>query len=105
TWIAVFYVLLLVYALTQREGWIARCLRWRLLGWLGTIAYGVYLFHQLILESAFGLIWGHGPQFVKTSTFRVCVLALAGTLLLCRLSWNYFEKPLIQFGHRDDYVR
>jgi peptidoglycan/LPS O-acetylase OafA/YrhL len=105
TWIAVFYVLVLVYALTQREGWIARCLRWRWLRWLGTIAYGAYLFHQLILESAFGLIWGHGPIFEKTPNVLLTLIALAGTLLLCRLSWNYFEKPLIQFGHREDYLR
>jgi hypothetical protein len=44
-------------------------------------------------------------MFVKIVNNLVSLLALAGTLMLCRLSWKYFEKLLIQFGHRDDYAR
>jgi peptidoglycan/LPS O-acetylase OafA/YrhL len=31
------------------------------------------------------------------------VIALGITLLFCRLSWQFFEKPLIDIGHRVRY--
>ncbi|HVS89832.1 MAG TPA: hypothetical protein VHF01_16630 [Candidatus Acidoferrum sp.] len=43
--------------------------------------------------------------FVTIPIMLVTLLALAGTLIFGRLSWEYFEKPLIQFGHRNEYSR
>ena len=104
TWMAVFYASLLLYALMYRESWIARCMRWSWLGWLGTIAYGVYLFHEFILGAFFSFFWSRPPQLTSFPEILVTLLALAVTLLLCRLSWIYFEKPLVQLGHRSHYL-
>jgi peptidoglycan/LPS O-acetylase OafA/YrhL len=103
TWMALFYLSLLLYALVYRESWMARCMRWRWLGWLGTIAYGTYLFHELIRGTFFGLLGPRPPQIQSAGDFLLSVLALAVTLLICQLSWRYFEKPLIQIGHRARY--
>jgi len=104
TWMALFYLSSLLYALTYHESWIARCMRWRCLGWLGTIAYGVYLFHEIILGTFFSLLWSRPPQLTSSPEVCVTLLALGATLLLCRLSWVYFEKPFVQMGHRSHYL-
>jgi peptidoglycan/LPS O-acetylase OafA/YrhL len=104
TWVALFYLSTLLYALAFRESWIARCMRWRWLGWLGTIAYGVYLFHEIILGTFFSLLRSRPPQLTSFPEVCVTLLALGVTLLLCRLSWVYIEKPFVQMGHRSHYL-
>jgi peptidoglycan/LPS O-acetylase OafA/YrhL len=104
TWMALFYLCTLLYALTHRESWIARCMRWRWLGSLGAIAYGVYLFHEIILGVFFSLLWSRSPQLTSFPEVCVTLLALGVTLSLCRLSWAYFEKPFVQMGHRSHYL-
>jgi len=104
TWMALFYLSLLLYSLMYRESWICRCMRWSWLGWLGTIAYGVYLFHEFILGAFFSLLWSRPPALSSLPEVCVTFLALALTLILCRMSWVYFEKPLVQLGHRSHYL-
>jgi peptidoglycan/LPS O-acetylase OafA/YrhL len=100
TWMALFYLVILLYAVLFPGGWIGRCLR---LGWLrglGIIAYGTYLVHELFL----GLFFGRLPSVRSWRDFGVSMLALAFTLGFCRLSWLYFEKPLVKLGHRASYA-
>lgn len=99
TWLAAFYLTILLYSLTFRDGWISKCLRWKWLGWLGSIAYGTYLFHQLIQAAFFGLFRSRPPSILSFQDFLLSILALAFTLTLCHLSWVYFEKPLVKLGH------
>jgi peptidoglycan/LPS O-acetylase OafA/YrhL len=104
TWLAVFYLCILLYALLNRGSWMSWVLRWRWLGWLGTIAYGVYLLHEPIRYVLFGLISsGPHPGASVWRQFLVTVLALVITLVVCRASWEFFEKPLVQLGHRVRY--
>jgi peptidoglycan/LPS O-acetylase OafA/YrhL len=37
------------------------------------------------------------------ASLSVSIAAIPITLLICRLSWAYFEKPLMQIGHRAKY--
>jgi peptidoglycan/LPS O-acetylase OafA/YrhL len=103
TWIASFYVSILVYALTFHDSWISECLRWGWLGWLGSIAYGVYLLHEFVRVAFFGLIWSRPPMISSVAELCVTLLSLTVTLIVCRFSWVYFEKPLISLGHRAHY--
>jgi peptidoglycan/LPS O-acetylase OafA/YrhL len=104
TWLAVFYLCILLYALLNRESWMSRLLRWRWLAWLGSIAYGVYLLHEPVRYVLYGLIWsGPHPVVSPLKEIAVATLALAITLAICRASWIFFEKPLIKLGHRVDY--
>jgi peptidoglycan/LPS O-acetylase OafA/YrhL len=99
TLLASFYLCILLYGLTFREGWIGQCLRWGWLGWLGSIAYGTYLLHEFVRGAFFGLIWSRSPLVSSVRELLVSLLALAVTLVVCQLSWTYFEKPLIKRGH------
>jgi peptidoglycan/LPS O-acetylase OafA/YrhL len=40
----------------------------------------------------------------RFSDLWVSALALVITLALCRLSWLYFEKPLLKLGRRSEYT-
>src|SRR5439155_1012758 len=104
SWLAFFYVSILLYALLWKESWIGSCLRWKWLAWLGTIAYGTYLLHELVLGLTYGIISSGRPLLTTMQDLPASLLALAATLVLCRLSWKYFEKPLINLGHRTSYT-
>jgi peptidoglycan/LPS O-acetylase OafA/YrhL len=71
---------------------------------LGLIAYGLYLFNYPIL----GLIYGLGGKTWPTLTdaYSVGLTLIAGILVivLAKLSWTYFEKPLVDQGHRYKYL-
>ena len=99
TWIAIFYVCILLHALTCR-GWTSAFFRLRWLGWLGTIAYGTYLTHEFVRGAFFGLVWLRLPlpSGMSLPEFGLSILALGVTLTVCRFSWVYLESPLIQLG-------
>jgi peptidoglycan/LPS O-acetylase OafA/YrhL len=102
TWIAAFYVTMLVYVLLF-DGRLARCLRARWLMALGTVAYATYLFHMLVLDATFGVVWGRAPILLGIADVGKAGVALALTIAFCRLSWRWLERPLIALGHRTSY--
>ena len=104
TWIALFDLSLLLLAVTHKPGFVSRIFRLRLLTELGILAYGLYLFHQPMLGLLYGL-WGKkSPKLVGTAQMGVTSLAAMFLIVFARLSWNYFEKPLVKIGHRHQYL-
>ena len=103
TWMAVLYTIILVYGINFRESYLGEFLRMRWLRWLGTIAYGTYLFHMLVLGTVFGVIERREPSVASLTDLMLVVMALAVTLGLCWTSWNFFEKRLLGMGHRTEY--
>jgi peptidoglycan/LPS O-acetylase OafA/YrhL len=103
TWIAAFYLCFLLYSLTNRHSLTSSLLRWRPLCWLGKVAYGAYLYHMFVAWIAFGLIYSDWPRIVGLRSLSVSIIAVSLTLVLCQISWKYFEGPLIKLGHRTDY--
>ncbi len=103
TWLAAFYLAVLLYALSWRESLLSRCLRWGWLCWLGSIAYGVYLFHIFFLYVIYGSVWAGPPMISSFPALCVVLVALAVTLAICGASWIYFERPLVRIGHRASY--
>lgn len=99
TLLALIYLGFLLYALLYRDSWISRCLRWKWLCGLGVIAYGTYLFHEFLL----GMFFRRTPWIYSWHDVGLSLLALAVTIVFCRLSWVYFEKPLVKIGHRTSY--
>jgi peptidoglycan/LPS O-acetylase OafA/YrhL len=104
TWLAAFYLCILLLAVTGRSDWIKRFLRMKWLMWLGGIAYGTYLFHEFVLGAFFTFFRSHSIGLYNITDVLVAVAALASTLFLCKISWTYFEKPLIKIAHRTGYV-
>lgn len=102
-WLSCLYAVLLLVVLVDRDGWIARLFRPRALVWLGTVSYGVYLFHQAVSSLLHGLIRYLPPTLMEWEGVAVTCLALVVTLMLAGLSFRCFERPIINFGHRYRY--
>jgi peptidoglycan/LPS O-acetylase OafA/YrhL len=73
-------------------GWWGRLLSARAMRWIGTVSYGVYLFHFPVVWALQSAGWAHGfPLFAGT---------LMATLSLAALSWRYLERPLNDLKNR-----
>jgi len=103
TVIALFYLSILLLAVTQ-SGFVSRLFRFRLLTELGIVAYGLYLFHFPVIGLVYGLAGKANPRLTGLLTFALTSLAGFCLYAIMRLSWVYFEKPLIKRGHRYQYV-
>ncbi len=82
-------VLAVISACTLNDGWLL--ILTAPLRYLGTISYGIYLWHSLVLFALRPVLLGDAP--------RACRWIVGLTLLLASLSWHFFEKPLMErFG-------
>jgi len=98
-----FYVALVVLAVSHPEGPVGRFFSLRPLIAMGAIAYGLYLFHSPVKELLHLVFNGHRPRLASWRDVGVDLLAFGITLLLARLSWVHFERPLVRRGHRYSY--
>lgn len=78
---------------------VANCLRSKWLMSLGGISYCIYLIHELVLGMTYILLKRFTTSWAITS-----ITALAFTIGIAKISWQYFEKPLVEVGHRERYV-
>jgi peptidoglycan/LPS O-acetylase OafA/YrhL len=100
TWMAALYLCFLLCAISQQESRLSVCLRWKWLMGLGTVAYGAYLVHWYVRAILYQAIWTSNSKRISTvGQFVASVGAIPLTLLVCRLSYVYFEKPLLKAGH------
>jgi peptidoglycan/LPS O-acetylase OafA/YrhL len=102
-WLALFYLAALILALVDKQSWLARMLRWRWLMALGTIAYSAYLCHYVIYGLCMAYIRGHVGGLDNLPDLLVTLFALGLVILFASLSWRYFEKPIVRWGHRLQY--
>jgi peptidoglycan/LPS O-acetylase OafA/YrhL len=75
-----------------------RCLRWKALTYTGLISYGLYLMHQ-------PLNWAMHMAFrwKNWKDVRLAMVSFVVVYIIAALSWEWFEKRLVRFGHRFQY--
>jgi peptidoglycan/LPS O-acetylase OafA/YrhL len=103
SWIALFYASLLFIVLADTPGPIARLAR---IGWLrewGRISYCIYLIHAAVKYFCFHLLVENASHVTQWRTASAVVLAVVITFSLAKLSWRFFEAPLLEKGHRYKY--
>ncbi|MBF0877953.1 acyltransferase [Gluconobacter cerevisiae] len=66
----------------------ALCKALRPLAYLGTISYGIYLWHLSVILSLHRLDWLTGQRCIW--------IVLVASIILATLSWHFFEKPIYQ---------
>jgi peptidoglycan/LPS O-acetylase OafA/YrhL len=89
TILGAFFLLVVVAACAIRDRWFIALTT--PLRYLGTISYGIYLWHWLVIIAILPQLEAHPQQALAW------VLGL--TCLLATLSWHFFEKPFMErFG-------
>jgi peptidoglycan/LPS O-acetylase OafA/YrhL len=102
SFLASFYGLLLLATLLSER--VSLVFSFRPLRFMGSIAYGVYLIHGL-LSFLLRKLWFHvRPTSGAKSEIFVAAFSAAVSILIATASWKYFEKPLVQRGHRYKYA-
>jgi peptidoglycan/LPS O-acetylase OafA/YrhL len=103
TWIALFYLGLLLHVVTDSSGMITSVFRLRGLRYLGTTAYGIYLFHVPVRELVFAATTGGPPNLQSGLSVLLTVASFLCTLAVSGAAWRFLERPLISLGHRFSY--
>lgn len=103
TWIAACYAIILILAIGSPAGAIARFTRMPWLREFGRVSYCFYLIHvvlRLILQILVGA-W-IGP-IRPWAGIAISMVAIGLSYGLARLSWTYFEYPLLRRGRTYHY--
>jgi peptidoglycan/LPS O-acetylase OafA/YrhL len=76
-------------------GWVRRLLAWPMLGWLGLVSYGIFLYHgPIVLE----LSRAEADQWIPGSGYlSMFSVALAITVPLAAASYYLVERPALSF--------
>jgi peptidoglycan/LPS O-acetylase OafA/YrhL len=95
---------LILRMVSRPRDMVARMLSLRWLGWVGTVSYGVYLLHPLIIESLNAALptWRGTPGEVNGGLLvGMRFVVVAGLSVgVASISWLFFEKPLLQWSDR-----
>ncbi len=94
------FAALILWIVERRNQWTTLPFRLGPIRWLGAISYGVYLL-QLPVQSAVKLMTGM-PLGSFERTAGESIVWLAATLSVAWLSWSFFEKPLLDWGSRQE---
>lgn len=103
SFLALFYVSLLLLVISQTNSFVAHCMRMSLLRRLGGISYCVYIIHLTINELGHRFLMHQEPDLSHWQGILITCSALVLSLTIASLSWKFFEKPLIRRGHRFTY--
>jgi peptidoglycan/LPS O-acetylase OafA/YrhL len=103
TWIALFYTVVLLLSLLSSSGPIARVARMGWLRELGKLSYCIYIIHVAVGFFCFR-IWHTTVGLSFTHDLAITLLAVGITYTIAKLSWIFFEHPLLRRGHRYSYA-
>jgi peptidoglycan/LPS O-acetylase OafA/YrhL len=99
SWIALFYASCLLLAITASDGPLYRVLTNPRLMSLGTVAYFTYLAHLPITEACKRAVVLRFPASSPLVHLAAYTIGVALTLVLAKLSWRFFEQPMLRRGH------
>ena len=98
-WFAFLYALFLVVILINSSSTITWIFRSKFLCFFGSIAYGLYIYHQAIAGLLHG--WrrnGQAPSLMGIHSVVVTVCALFLSIIFSYISWRCFESRFVRIG-------
>jgi peptidoglycan/LPS O-acetylase OafA/YrhL len=103
SWLAMFYTGCLLIAVTSTSLSMQRALGNPVLLSFGTTAYCTYLLHLPMMEICRRLLGLWLPYETQAVQFAGGILGIVLTLMLAKVSWVFFERPLLRRGHSYKY--
>ncbi len=103
SWLALFYTGCLLIAVTGASVTMQRVLCNRALMQLGVLAYCTYLLHLPLMEAGRRLLGLRFSYSFISIHFIGGLIGVLLTLIVAKLSWIYFEKPLLRRAHAYKY--
>ncbi len=97
------FSIFLVFALIYKNSWFGILLRNKILMWIGTISYSLYLFHFLILGLAYHICGKNGIGIHSRVDILITICAFAGALGISYLVYKALEQPMVKLGKRSKY--
>jgi peptidoglycan/LPS O-acetylase OafA/YrhL len=97
---AITFGAVVVHCLADGDSWLRRFLRWRVFVYLGTISYGIYIYHNFahwLGPRILRRLWGQAYFTVETA--HVLYL-IALSLIMAAVSWHVLEQPINRFRTR-----
>jgi len=93
----VLFCMALVAMVVNPRGIFSRTLQSRPLAYLGSISYGVYLYHTMIIWLIDRVC---SPRHILLTPFQLFVLVSVLSISVAALSFRYFEAPIMRLRHR-----
>lgn len=104
SWFAILYSLFLVVALLYQSSALTRILRAKLLCFWGSIAYGLYMYHQAVAGLLHGWLRnGEAPSLIDGYAAFITALAFLVSTAIAWGSFAYFESIFLKIGRRYKY--
>lgn len=100
-----FAILLTILLVSNPKRLVCRFFRWRVLREFGKYSYCIYLTHAFFLAVSHWILGFNGLAKFGTEWITEITLGMSMTFLVAFLSWRYFEKPLVDYGHKFKYEK
>ena len=102
-WFLLIWFVLMVVVVTNKDNFFSNCLRSKLFLISGKYSFGIYIYHQIVIGMLFLLFRGKIPKIEDVNDLFVMMISLVITFAISYLSFHYFERKFIAFGHRFKY--
>jgi peptidoglycan/LPS O-acetylase OafA/YrhL len=99
TWLAFFYVVIVLLVLSRPAGPIARFARNGFLRDLGRVSYCLYIVHAAVFLICHQLLSGGLPSAPTARTRAISLLAAGISYVIAKISWKFIEHPILEHNH------
>jgi peptidoglycan/LPS O-acetylase OafA/YrhL len=82
---------------TGQAGVVGRLLAWRPLVWIGSISYGLYLWHSVVF-------WLLAPVHTDADPTLFNISAVSLSFLVAALSYRYIERPFLLLKYTSLFI-
>ena len=103
TLFGIFFSGCLILALTKKNNLYAAFLRNKLLGFVGTISYSLYLFHYMILGLFHYFLFGKDIGIYNGKDILITIAAFITSILFSWVIYMRLETPMVSIGKRLQY--
>ena len=104
-WLSWFYAIFILIVVSDENFWFSKIFNNRILVWFGLRSYAIYLLHQIYSGILHGYFNSSVPQIFNGKSALLTISSFFITLFTAEISYHFFEKPIMNWGHRLKYTQ